>query len=97
MSKKRYSPKTMEIMDCNVATFFADDLTAILEHGPVTHLIFSTGKRDASGSSSRNYLEVIVRLIVPNELVPQIARQLLQGECNAGQPEHTDTGEVVTH
>jgi hypothetical protein len=83
-TSNRYNPKSFEeIADYGDAfTAFADDLAAVQQQGPVTHLIFAMGIKSTSEYRSGER-RVMARIIVPTELISQIALQLGQDNRRA--------------
>jgi hypothetical protein len=78
-NRKPYDPRSFPVADYGAYNIvFADDLAAIQDQGTVTSLMFAAVTRpvvDNFGPERR----IVVRLIVPNEFLHQIGRQLIAG------------------
>jgi hypothetical protein len=78
-NRKPFNPKAFRVVDYgDYTSVFADDLSVIQELGPVTHLVFAAVTQPASGDDITER-RVVVRLIIPTELLQQIGRQLIAG------------------
>jgi hypothetical protein len=63
----------------NVATFFVDDIAAVMTVGSVTHLIF-TSRQPQVSESGRVYRVVEARVIVPNACVRNLGMTILRNQ-----------------
>jgi hypothetical protein len=80
---------------CDSTTVYVDDLAAIVDHGPVSHLIFAAGRKTPGEDPERR---VMVRLIIPNELRTPMGRQLIASTpIGASADLSTELSDVVLH
>jgi hypothetical protein len=75
-----FNPKDFPILDgSGDRVMYVDDLIAVHEFGPVTHLLFAVCRTEPDGSGP--YRVVVTRMVIPTAFRAAIANQLLAGPC----------------